>query len=221
MKATPRPRVKICCIRSVDEAWMAIEAGASALGLVSNMPSGHGVIPEPLIAEIVTTIPPGVASFLLTSHTDVSDIIAQHARTRVNTLQLCDRLEHGTHQNLRAALPGVAIVQVIHVQGPESVAEAVAAAGSVDAILLDSGNQRIAVKELGGTGRTHDWAISRGIREAVKVLMFLAGGLTPRNVSDAIRQVRLFGVDVCSGVRTGGNLDRGKLQGFFRQIAKV
>jgi phosphoribosylanthranilate isomerase len=218
MKPTGKPRVKICCIRSVEEAWMAIEAGASALGLVSTMPSGPGVIPEPLITEIAAAIPPGVASFLLTSQTEVAAIVAQQRRTRVNTLQICDRLERGTHRDLRAALPGVAIVQVVHVVGPESLDEAMNAAESADALLLDSGNQRTAVKELGGTGRTHDWAISRRIREAVRVPVFLAGGLNPGNVREAVREVGPFALDVCNGVRSGGALDRDKLQEFFRQI---
>ncbi len=89
----------------------------------------------------------------------------------------------------------------------------------VDAILLDSGNQKLAVKELGGTGRTHDWRISRQIVESVHVPVFLAGGLTPENVLVAIRKVRPFGLDICSGLRTNGHLDEEKVQQFFASIA--
>ena len=137
-----KPRVKICCISSVAEAALAIRHGGAAVGLVSAMPSGPGVIAEETIAEIAATIPPGVASFLLTSRRDADAIIAQQRRCRVNTLQLCDAVEPGCHAKLRAALPGIALVQVIHVTGPESVVEAVAAADCVDALLLDSGNQK-------------------------------------------------------------------------------
>lgn len=87
---------------------MAIEAGAAAVGLVSRMPSGPGVISEEAIAHIAARIPPGVASFLLTSELEVRAIIAQQRRTGVNTLQIVDRLETGAHQELRAALPGIA-----------------------------------------------------------------------------------------------------------------
>ena len=218
MKSTRKPRVKICCIASVAEAWLAIEHGASALGLVSAMPSGPGPISETLIAEIAVTIPPGISSFLLTCRQDAASIIDQQRRLRVNTIQICDRLPTGTHQELRDALPGVSLVQVVHVTGPEAVDEAVAVSRFVDAVLLDSGNQSLEIKELGGTGRTHDWSLSRKIREAIDVPLFLAGGLKPHNVADAIQEVEPFGIDVCSGLRTNGALDRHKLSAFFAAI---
>ena len=201
---------------SIEEARMAIEHGASAVGLVSAMPSGPGPIPDDLIAEIAATIPPGVSSFLLTCQQDADAIIAQQKRLRVNTIQICDRLPPGSYERLREALPGVSLVQVVHVTGPESVDEAITIAPEVDAVLLDSGNQSLAVKELGGTGRTHDWRLSRAIREAIDVPLYLAGGLKPENVGSAIREVRPFGIDVCSGLRTEGKLDPQKLAAFFR-----
>jgi phosphoribosylanthranilate isomerase len=194
---------------------LAIEHGASALGLVSEMPSGPGVISEDLIAEIAATIPPAIGSFLLTSKQDVASIVQQQQRLGVNTIQICDRLPTGDHRDLRDALPGISLVQVIHVTGPESVAEASAVAPFVNAILLDSGNQSLPVKELGGTGRTHDWTLSRRIRESVEVPLFLAGGLNASNAADAVRQVGPFGLDVCSGVRTSGELNDAKLNAFF------
>lgn len=212
------PRVKICCIASATEAALAIRYGAAALGLVSAMPSGPGVIAEEIIAEIAASVPPGVATFLLTSRRDADSIIAQQRRCRVNTLQLCDTVEAGCHARLRAALPGIGLVQVVHVTGPESVVEAMEAAPAVDALLLDSGNQKLAVKELGGTGRTHDWRLSREIIAAVRVPVYLAGGLTPENVGEALLQVRPFGVDVCSGLRTNGELDETKVRRFFASI---
>jgi phosphoribosylanthranilate isomerase len=218
MKPTAKTRVKICCIASIQEAMLAIEAGASALGLVSEMPSGPGPIAEDLIAKIAATIPPSIGSFLLTCKQDVAAIIDQQKRLRVNTIQLCDRLATGVHQELRAALPGISLVQVIHVTGPEVVDEAMMVAPHVDAILLDSGNQSLPVKELGGTGRTHDWNLSKQIRELVDVPLFLAGGLKPENVAEAIQSVRPFGVDVCSGLRPNGNLDSGKLAQFMNAV---
>jgi phosphoribosylanthranilate isomerase len=221
MKATTTPRVKICCIGSVEEAAMAVAAGASALGLVSRMPSGPGVISDELIAEIAETVPPAIGTFLLTSRQSVDEIIAQQHACRTNTIQICDRLARGSHRELKQALPGISIVQVVHVTGPESVDEAVAVAPHVDAILLDSGNQKLAVKELGGTGRTHDWTLSRTIRERIEAPLFLAGGLTAENVVDAIAAVQPFGLDLCSGVRTGGKLDPSKLNAFFAAVGSV
>ena len=218
MGPTINPRVKICCIASSEEASLAIRYGASAIGLVSAMPSGPGPIPEDLIAEIAKTIPPPVASFLLTSRQDARSIIAQQKKCGTNTIQLCDAIKDETYDELRDAMPGVALVQVIHVLGPESVDEALRAAPHVNAILLDSGNPALAVKVLGGTGRPHDWKISRKIREVVSIPLFLAGGLTPENVSRAISEVGPFGVDVCSGVRTSQRLDEEKLSKFFQEI---
>jgi phosphoribosylanthranilate isomerase len=215
MEPSRRPRIKVCCIASREEAWTAIEAGASALGLVSAMPSGPGVIGEEAIAAIAAGVPPGVATFLLTSLRDASAIAAQQRRLRTTAVQICDRLERGSHDDLHAALPGIGLVQVVHVTGPESIDEAVAVAPRVDALLLDSGNQALAVKELGGTGRRHDWRISRRIREAVAVPVFLAGGLRAENVAEAIDEVGPFGLDLCSGVRTEGRLDPRKLEAFF------
>ena len=218
MRASARPKIKICCIASVDEARLAIKHGASALGLVSRMPSGPGVISEELIAEIAAAVPMHVATFLLTSDTEADAIIAQQRRTRVTTLQLVDRLPHGTHRALRDALPGIALVQVVHVRGPESVVEAAAIAPHVDAILLDSGNPELSVKELGGTGRVHDWQLSRQIRERIDRPLFLAGGLRPDNVGEAIRRIGPYAVDLCTGVRTEGNLDETKLAAFVQAV---
>ena len=212
------PRVKICCIADVAEARLAVRAGADALGLVSAMPSGPGVIAEETIAAVADSVPPPVATFLLTSRQDVAGIVAQQRRCRTNTVQLCDRLAPGSHAALREAMPGVRLVQVVHVTGPESVDEAVAVAPEVHAILLDSGNQALAVKELGGTGRTHDWRLSRAIRDAVPVPIFLAGGLRMDNVGDAIAAVEPFGLDLCSGLRTAGRLDEGKLHAFLDAV---
>lgn len=211
-------RVKICCIGSIEEARMAIEAGASALGLVSEMPSGPGVISEKLIAEIAAQIPPGVSSFLLTSRQNASEIIEQHRRCRTSTIQICDRLIHGDYGKLKSALPGIKIVQVIHVRGTDSVAEALSVSKEVDALLLDSGNQELKTKELGGTGRVHNWELSREIAEKSSAPVYLAGGLNASNVLEAISKVRPFGIDLCSGVRTGGKLDKDKLEKFFSAV---
>ncbi|HEV7588363.1 MAG TPA: phosphoribosylanthranilate isomerase [Longimicrobium sp.] len=216
MDRTTRPRIKVCCISSVEEAWTAIRVGASALGLVSAMPSGPGVIGDELIAEIAARVPPGVATFLLTSATDADAIIRQQRTARVDTLQLVDAVPFEVYPILRAELPGIALVQVIHVRGAESVDEAREVAPHVSAILLDSGNPSAAVKELGGTGRVHDWELSRRIREAVDVPVYLAGGLRPKNVAEAVERVGPFGLDVCSGVRTEGRLDGDKLTAFIR-----
>lgn len=218
---TRTTRIKVCCISSVEEAALAVRYGASALGLVSEMPSGPGVIADELIGKIAATIPPGVASFLLTSKQDSAAIIAQQRRLRTNTLQLVDEVDPAVYKDLRDALPGVKLVQVIHVTGEYSLDQAADVARHVDGILLDSGNPSLKVKELGGTGRTHDWTISRRIVEIVNVPVYLAGGLRAENVAEAVHTVRPFGVDLCSGVRTNGLLDEEKLAAFVSSVCSA
>jgi len=210
--------IKICCISSVDEARLALESGANILGLVSAMPSGPGVIDEPLIASIAAAVAPPAQTFLLTSLCDADAIIEQHRRCRTSGIQLCDALPDGALARLGDALPGVRLVQVIHVTSEASYDEAMRAAQEADALLLDSGNPSLRVKELGGTGRVHDWTISRRICTDAAVPVFLAGGLNAENVADALRDVGASGVDICSGVRTGGALDRDKLARFIAAV---
>jgi len=206
-------RLKVCCISSPEEAAMAVALGASALGLVSAMPSGPGVVAEEAIARIARSVPPGVATFLLTSLCEAEAIIDQQRRCGTNVLQLCDALADAprAYAELRRALPGIGLVQVIHVRGWDSVIEAKALAPHVDALLLDSGRPDLPVKELGGTGRVHDWQVSRRIVEEAGVPVWLAGGLRPDTAWQAIGRVGPFGLDICSGVRTAGSLDRAKL----------
>jgi phosphoribosylanthranilate isomerase len=213
-----RPRVKICCISSVDEAKTAIAHGASALGLVGRMPSGPGVIGDELINRIAKTVPPPVSTFLLTSETKPKEIIAHYKRVNTSTIQIVDALEERDYELIRRELPNVKLVQVIHVLDDNSVQEAIEISHYVDAILLDSGNPNLSVKELGGTGRTHNWELSRTIRQSIPVPLFLAGGLNKDNIKQAIEIVQPFGLDLCSGVRTDGKLDPQKLKEFFAAI---
>jgi phosphoribosylanthranilate isomerase len=211
-------RIKICCVGSVEETKTAINFGASAIGLVARMPSGQGVITDELIAEIAKTVPPPVATFLLTSETSSDGIVNHHKRVNTSTIQIVDALKLGSYRDIREKLPGVKIVQVIHVLNEKSIDEALKVSAKVDALLLDSGNPNLVVKELGGTGRTHNWTISRKIVEQSKVPVFLAGGLNAENVREAIEIVQPFGVDVCSGVRTDEKLDLKKLEAFFMAV---
>lgn len=206
--------IKVCCIGSAEEAQVALDAGADALGLVSAMPSGPGVISEALISSLALAFSPRARTFLLTSLQRAADVIEQQRRCRASTLQLCDRLTEGGYHDLRRALPGVELVQVLHVSNWSALDEARAVASHVDALLLDSGNAALSVKELGGTGRVHDWRISAKIKDAVGCRVILAGGLSASNVRAAIEEVEPWGVDVCSGVRSEGLLDAAKLRAF-------
>ena len=211
-------KIKICCITNIKEAELAIKYGADAIGLVSAMPSGPGVIDFETITEISNAVTGRIDTFLLTSKRTTTEIIAQLKSCKTSTVQICDSLITGSHIDIKKELPNVKIVQVIHVFDDSSVNEAIEAAKTADALLLDSGNQKLAVKELGGTGRTHNWEFSRHIVKGVKIPVYLAGGLNPANVKDAIETVHPFGVDICSGLRTDGNLDEAKLSEYVKLV---
>lgn len=213
-----RPKIKICCISSIEEAFMAINHGADALGLVGNMPSGPGIIHDDLIAQIARAVPPPIATFLLTSERKSKDIILHHKRVHTNTIQIVDSLLEMDYALIRNEIPGVKIVQVIHVLSEKQIDEALEVEPWVDAILLDSGNPGLSIKILGGTGYQHDWKLSRRIREAVKKPIFLAGGINENNVKLAIAEVNPYGIDLCSSVRTDGKLDPFKLDHFFKAV---
>jgi len=212
------PKIKICCISSVEEAKIAISYGATAIGLVGNMPSGPGVIDDGQIRLIARTVPPEIDTFLLTSETRTAKIIQHHKRTQTTTIQIVDKPEEGSYAEIRKEIPSIKLVQVIHVIGENSIEEAIQASVYVDEILLDSGNPNLSIKELGGTGRVHDWKLSRKICENIKVPLYLAGGLNSENITEAIEEVRPYGIDICSGVRTSGKLDEKKLSKFVQNI---
>lgn len=213
-----RTRVKICCISSIEEAALAVSMGADALGLVSDMPSGPGVIDDALVRAIAATIPPPVTPFLLTSRAEAEDI-AEHARAvGVGTVQIVRHVEPRVLAELRRTAPTLRRVQVLHVEDDSILSLAAAYEPYVDAFLLDSGKPSAAIAELGGTGRTHDWEVSARLVAGTKRPVFLAGGLRAENVARAISVVRPFGLDVCSGVRTDGRLDRERLRALFQSV---
>ena len=216
-----KTKVKICCISSEDEAKAALEFGADVLGLVAKMPSGPGTIDDDLIQSIVKSVPPETTIFLLTPKTNPQEIIAQQRLTGANCIQLVDAVKVEDYKILRDNLPNIQLIQVIHVIDDHSIDEAKQYAEVADMILLDSGNPNLAIKQLGGTGRIHNWELSRKIVESINKPVFLAGGLKPENIREAIKFVKPYGVDVCSGVRTDKKLDLKKLNLFFSQIKNL
>lgn len=212
-------RLKVCCIASPAEARLAVAAGAHALGLVGPMPTGPGVLAEDAIAPIAAGVPPGVSRFWLTARTDPAEIARLAPLLGVEVVQCVRSLAPADHRRLAEAVPWLRRVQVIHVEDARALDEAAVYAPVADALLLDSG--RPSADEFGGTGRRHDWSVSAEIVRRSSVPVWLAGGLTPDNVAEAVAQVRPFGVDVCSGLRTDGALDAGKLAAFVAALGRT
>ncbi len=212
------PKVKICCVKTKAESEIAIRYGAKAIGLVGPMPSGPGQIRNELIKEIAASTPINIDTFLLTSETDSSKIIEHYKKVNTNTIQIVDELDERNYNLIRDELPSVEIVQVIHVLDNNTIEEAIEISKFVDYILLDSGNPNLKVKTLGGTGKVHDWTISKTIRQEVDIPIYLAGGLNENNIEEAIETVQPYGIDLCSGVRTNDVLDEIKIRSFFEKI---
>lgn len=213
-----RTRIKICCIEDPSALRAAVAAGADALGFVGPMPSGTGIVDLATARRLIARVPPGVTSFLLSSAVEPDVLVAQAATTGAAVLQIVDRVPAAAYRRLRRELPGLKLVQAVHVEDATAVDEAREVAALADAILLDSGRRGGPVPRLGGTGETHDWSISRRIVEAVDVPVWLAGGLRPGNVAAAVAAVRPFGVDVCTGLRGGDGLDAARLEAFVAAV---
>ncbi len=213
-----KPRIKICCISSREEAALAVSFGADAIGLVGKMPSGPGVIDDLAIRKIAASVPPALGTFLLTSEVTAEGIVNHYRRVWTNTIQIVDYVDTEAYEKIRGELPWVKLVQVVHVEDRTAIDRVLKLEKYVDAILLDSGRPNAAAKILGGTGKTHDWEISREIVQKARVPVFLAGGINPENARDAVEFVRPYGIDICTGVRTEGRLDDGKLAELFAAV---
>lgn len=207
--------IKICCIQNESELHLAAEAGATHAGLVAEMPSGPGPIGDATIRRIASAAPDGITPVLLTSRTEADGIIDHVYSTGVAAVQIVSPVSAAVRRTVKTTLPAIEILQVVHVEGPESLEVARRAAEAADYVLLDSGRPTASTPELGGTGRTHDWSVSTRIVDALPVPVFLAGGLGPENVGEAIDAVHPAGVDLCSGLRDPRfRLDPDALQRF-------
>ncbi len=212
----PRTRVKICCIASPEEAALAARAGADLLGLVGPMPTGPGPIGDREAAKIAAETAPWANPVLLTAEETATGIAEHAARVGVRAVQIVSHVAPDALAGLAATAPGLGRIQVVHVEDDEALDLIDAYSPHATAFLLDSG--RPAARELGGTGRVHDWRVSAEFVRRSPLPVFLAGGLTPLNVGEAIRRVRPFGVDLCTGVRVDGALDPGLLAAFMEAV---
>ena len=213
-----RTRIKICCISSQAEADLARSHGADVLGLVSDMPSGPGIIDDGLIQSIAENVAPRAETFLLTSRTSAEDIAAHVKACRPTSVQIVQHLDPREYETLRTLLPDTPLVQVIHVEDAGAIELALSYDELADFLLLDSGRPNASQVELGGTGRTHDWSVSAEIVRASRSPVFLAGGLKPENVREAVTRVRPYGVDLCSGVRRDNALQGDLLEAFVSEV---
>ncbi|HCY13613.1 MAG TPA: N-(5'-phosphoribosyl)anthranilate isomerase [Gammaproteobacteria bacterium] len=214
-------RVKVCCMASAAEARLAAGLGADALGLVGQMPSGPGVIGLAAAARIARAVPAGVDTFLLTSATGAQEIMQDLAVCPASAVQIVRHIDPDEYPALIEKVPQVRRVQVVHIEDEGALDLVARYEPLVDVFLLDSGKTSGPGQQFGGTGATHDWAISRRFVEGTDVPVYLAGGLNSTNVFEAITKVRPYGVDLCTGVRTDDRLDSSKLEAFMSEVRRA
>jgi phosphoribosylanthranilate isomerase len=221
MHVIPPVRVKVSCLRSAEEARRAVSFGVEAIGVASGLPAPAQELTDEEIAVIAAAVGEEVGTFLLTGLEDVDEIVEKVRRCGVNTVQLWDVLPRDSYRKIRRALPGVSIAQSVHVTGEAAIDQAREMATVADALVLGSTNPEPPFRWSDPHGQTHDWEISRRIVKAAQVPVILSGGLTHRNVADAIRLVRPYGVEVCSGVRRAGALETSMLVQFLESLDRL
>ena len=212
-------RVKICGIKSIEDARAAYEAGADELGFHVALDGGRSPLTPESAAEMIRMLPGGVSSVVVTSATQPAQLIEIAKKTGANVLQLYGDATPEQVRAVKAELPNIVIWKVLNVSDDSSIAKAKEYEGAADAIALDTLNKETGAR--GGSGKTHDWNISKRVVESVSVPVVLAGGLTPENVAEAIATVSPAGVDVNSGVSNpDGSKDIEKVKAFVNNAKK-
>lgn len=208
-------KVKICGIKKIEDALEAINYGADALGfLVGQKHNSVDFIDKDHAKNMVENLPPFYSSVLVTHLTDNEEIIYLASYIGVTTIQFHGDSSPEDIVYVKQRLPYIKVIKSVHVKNEKSIEEIQNYLKSADAILLDSIN--ITTDQVGGTGMTHDWNISKLIVDMYKIPIILAGGLNPSNVKEAINKVSPYGVDVNSGVKgLDGFKDCEKLKSFI------
>lgn len=207
--------VKFCGINKKEYAEMAIGLGADFLGfLVGITHLAEDKLTNEEAKKIISEVEfKNSVPIAVTHLQDAKEIIETMREINVTAVQIHDSIAIDGIKEIRDSIPDSYIIKAVHVQDRErSLEKALTFEEYVDALLLDSRT----IDRLGGTGKIHDWDISREIVLSVKKPVFLAGGLTPDNLLKAINKVKPFGVDVNSGVEINGEKDLNKMTKFIR-----
>ncbi len=210
--------VKICGIRRHEDALIAAELGADAIGLlVGQRHNSPDFISAAVARDISRALPPSVEAVLVTHIEEIDELERLLEQSGITTVQLHSEIAPNSVERLRGRLPYVKIFKSVSIISADSVAYPEAFEKLVDGFVLDSIN--VATGQLGGTGKTHDWSVSRQIvMRYLEIPIILAGGLNSENVRSAIEYVHPFGVDVNSGTKApDGFKDARKMEEFIVQ----
>ncbi len=206
------PVIKVCGIQNINEANGAIEAGANTIGMLTGVPEyvEDKISPE-TAKKIVVSLPRGIRTVMVTHLLEVSKIVEIAEYTGISALQIHNDLSTEGMKSLREYVPNLELIKTIHVLDESAIEDAKVYESFSDIILLDTK----AGERIGGTGKTHDWNISKRIVEEVGIPVILAGGLNPRNINEAISKVKPAGIDANSGLENkDGSKDFDKIRIF-------
>lgn len=213
--------VKICANKSIEDAKMCLDAHADVIGiLVGQEHTSNDFVDKYRAKEIADFVNHQCGVSLVTHLTEADKIIELTKFIGNDTIQLHSDISEEEVEKIVKECPGVKLVRLIHVSSDGKVCTDISSMKYADYYLLDSFN--LATNQVGGTGLTHDWKKSREIIESLDKPVFLAGGLTPENVEEAIRTAHPYGVDVNSGCKnSSGVKDADKVFDFVSRAKQV
>jgi phosphoribosylanthranilate isomerase len=212
--------IKICGNTNLEDALLAAESGADALGFVF-APSPRQVNRE-TVQEITRQLPPGLETIGVFVDATFDEIAATVTACNLTGVQLHRSSDPKLPSRLRDQFPSLKILSVMHYKGPDFAQQLATSQqnGVVDGVLVDSSS----AKAVGGTGTSFNWAEARRafLAAAPQVRLIAAGGLSPENVQDAIETLEPWGVDVVSGVeRTPGKKDPARVREFIQSAREA
>jgi len=208
-----RVRVKVCGITNREDLEAAVDAGADALGFVVDVPASPRNISLDRALDFVEATPPFVQSVLVSVFDTVDQLETLCSCVAPDAVQVAGTLARDA---IGEQLRGIRVIQAIAVNDEVDV---LPFAAHCDAVLTDS----CVPGAHGGTGKPHNWNVSRAIKELIAPTpLILAGGLTPGNVRAAIKTVRPYAVDVSSGVEArAGMKDPAKIRAFIEAVKEA
>ncbi len=210
-------KVKICGITNMNDALLAAEYGADFLGFIVDIEKSEDSLSRSVARDLIMQVPLEITPVMVTYLNKASDVVELARFVKPMAIQFHADITVGEIGKIRKALPKMKIIKAVHVTGEKAIDEAKKFEDYADYILLDSKSKG----KIGGTGKTHNWNISRKIVEKCKKPVILAGGLNPENVLDAVRIVKPFGVDVNSGVKSSPRKkDADKMERFIAEARK-
>ena len=212
--------VKICANKSIHDAKMCIEAGADIAGILVGQAHSSEDFVDPVTASKIAQYCKGKIEVAVVTHLKDAKSIVNICRTVGNSvLQLHSDIDENEVEKIVGALPQMKLIRLVQVTPEGEILTDIDSVRYADCFIIDSCNRL--TDQVGGTGLTHDWNIDKKVVMTVRKPVIIAGGLTPDNVSEAIRISRPAGVDVNSGCKNEkGIKDRNKVISFVRNAKK-